>query len=329
MTGAGATTARMRVGLDIGGTKILGVAVDDDGEVLAQERAATELGPEGVARSAAAVVEALRARTGRPIAGPVGVGIPGLVDTERGAVAHAVNLGLADWYPLADLLGEALAESLAESLSDSPADRPVVVENDLNVATLGASWLAGVDDLVYLGLGTGLASGVVLDGRLRRGLHGAAGEVGHIPVGGFGTEDTVCQCGQRGCLELVASGTALERAWPVAEGHAAAAVFEAAAAGDPAAVRVRDRFAAGVAAGVRLLALAVDPAVVVLGGGVAQIGEPLRDAVAAALRAQAVGSPFLASLDLAGRLRVVPADRPVAALGAAMIGTMLREPPWK
>ncbi len=69
-----------------------------------------------------------------------------------------------------------------------------------------------------------------------------------------------------------------------------------------------------------MLALAVDPRTVVLGGGVAQLGEPLRAVVASALRAQAVTSPFLASLDLAGRLRVVPSDYPVAAVGAAMLG---------
>jgi len=86
------------------------------------------------------------------------------------------------------------------------------------------------------------------------------------------------------------------------------------------AVEVRDRFAAGVADAVRALCLSVDPATIVLGGGVAQLGAPLVDAVATALRAQAASSPFLASLDLAGRIRLVPADQPVAAIGAAMLG---------
>ena len=82
----------------------------------------------------------------------------------------------------------------------------------------------------------------------------------------------------------------------------------------------RDRFAAGVAGAIRVLCLAVDPRTVVLGGGVAQLGEQLRVAVAAALDDQAATSPFLASLDLAGRLRVVPSDYPVAAVGAALLG---------
>jgi hypothetical protein len=83
---------------------------------------------------------------------------------------------------------------------------------------------------------------------------------------------------------------------------------------------VRDRFAAGVASAIRLIGLTVDVRTVVLGGGVAQLGEPLRDAVAAALRAQGSASPFLASLGLADRLRVVPADHPVSAVGAALLG---------
>ena len=98
------------------------------------------------------------------------------------------------------------------------------------------------------------------------------------------------------------------------------AVFEAAAAGDQRAIVVRDGFAAAVAAGVRLLCLSVDVEVVVIGGGVAQVGEPLRSAVADALRGQADRSGFLASLELAERLTLVPADYPVAAIGAALLG---------
>ncbi|HEY0950757.1 ROK family protein, partial [Nocardioides sp.] len=109
-------------------------------------------------------------------------------------------------------------------------------------------------------------------------------------------------------------------AWPSPDVPAGEALFAAAAAGDPEAIAARDRFAAGVASAIRVLALSVDPRSVVIGGGVAQLGEPLRLAVADALRAQAGSSPFLASLDLAGRLRLVPASYPVAAVGAALLG---------
>ena len=308
--------ARSAIGLDIGATKTLGVLLDEDDRVVAQVREATEPGPEGVVRTAELVVARLGAATDGTPAGSVGIGIPGLVDVERGAVKHAVNLGLdGDWVMLRDELERRLRV-------------PVAVENDVNVATLGAVALSGIRDLVYLSIGTGLAAGLVLDGTLRRGATGAAGEIGHVPIDPSGAW---CQCGQRGCLEMVASGRALAEAWPPAGSDAptgrenggappAQALFAAAAAGDARAVAVKDRFAAGVADAVRTLCLSVDPATIVLGGGVAQLGAPLVEAVADALRAQAATSPFLASLDLAARIRVVPADQPVAAIGAALLG---------
>jgi predicted NBD/HSP70 family sugar kinase len=294
------------VGLDIGATKTLGLVIDDAGEILAEVREATEQGSDGVVRTAARVVEALRAATGEPLAGTVGIGMPGLVDTEKGTVKHAVNLGVdGDWLPLGDLVSDRLGV-------------PVVVENDVNAATLGAVAMSGEDDLVYVSIGTGLAAGLVLEGRLRRGEHGAAGEIGHVPVDPHGI---LCTCGQRGCLETLASGSAVAAAWPGAgDVPPAQALFAAAQAGDPDAVAARDRFSAGVAAAIRMLSLAVDPRAIVLGGGVAQLGEQLRVAVAGALLDQAASSPFLASLDLAGRLRVVPSTYPVAAVGAALLG---------
>ena len=99
----------------------------------------------------------------------------------------------------------------------------------------------------------------------------------------------------------------------------AAAVFAAASAGDPRAVAVRDHFAARVADAIRMLGLSVDPAAIVLGGGVTDLGEPLLAVVTAALRAQAVTSPFLAAINLAARVRLLPAGVPAAAIGAAMI----------
>ena len=297
------------IGLDIGGTKTLGVALDETDRIVAEVRRPTEPGPDGVVRTAVAVVAELRAITGGHVSVPVGVGIPGLVDAEHGIVRHAVNLGVTgDSLPLRDLLAAALGTSVA-------------VENDANAATLGAVAQTGHDDLVFLSIGTGLAAGVAVEGRLRRGVHGAAGEVGHIPVDPQGAS---CGCGQVGCIETIASGSALAAAWPInptaAEPHSAQALFAAAAAGEEKAIAVRDRFAAGVAAAVRVLCLTVDPGAVVLGGGVAQLGDPLRVAVAAALLDQAVRSPFLAALDLAGRLRILGPDVPVAAVGAALIG---------
>jgi glucokinase len=312
MSGLHHPAPRLCAGLDIGGSKVSAVAVDGTGRVHAQARVATTRGAVGVLDSAAAAVAELRRQL--PLASvtlaAVGVGVPGLVDPSRGLVTHAVNLGLgADGLALADLLRDRLGV-------------PVTVENDVNVAALGAAALgAGVDaaDLAYLSVGTGIAAGLVLDGRLRRGSRGAAGEIGHIPLDPAGP---VCRCGQRGCAETLASGAAIAASWPHGDGgSAAASLFAAAAGGDPVAVRVRDTVAGHLASLVRLLVLTVDVDVVVLGGGVGEVGEPLRAAVAAALQRQAGTSALLRDLDLADRLAMVPTGEPVAAVGAALLCT--------
>jgi glucokinase len=298
------TRPPIRVGLDIGGTKVLAVAVDGAGGVLAGVRLASESGPDRVVRVATTAVTELALRLGveRSALGGVGVGVPGLVDAANGMLSHAVNLGVGSD-------GLALAERLQASTG-----LPVSVENDVNAAAFGAYRGMALDgrDIAYLSIGTGLAAGLVLDGRLRRGARGTAGEIGHVSIE---PEGPLCGCGQRGCLEALVSGSAIARAWP----GTAAALFRAASAGDVTAARVRRQVARHLAVAVRLLVLTVDVDVVVLGGGVAELGQPLREAVSGALRRQAEGSAFLASLDLSARVDVVPAGRPVAAIGAALL----------
>ncbi|MFD7021896.1 ROK family protein [Promicromonospora sukumoe] len=316
------------VGLDIGGTKILGALLDPAGEVVATVRRSTVHGADGLVDGAAQAVRDVVESGGVELAAVVGVGlgIPGIVDHVSGTVKHAVNLGVHDdELPLAELLSAELGGVA------------VVVENDLNVAAVGAAHVlersehgagaggeAGAggpaehEDLAFLALGTGLASGLVLNGELRRGASGAAGEIGHIPVDPLGPE---CPCGQRGCLERFASGKALEAAWPSRHGKPAPVeLFEAARAGDEEAIAVKDRFAAATASAVRLLVLTADVRHVVLGGGVALLGTELLDAVQDALREQAKVSSFLGSLKLAERVRLAPTHVPVAAVGAAVLG---------
>ena len=295
-----------RVGLDIGGTKVLGAVVSADGTVITQFRAPTVPGPEGVLATATTVLERLAAALDGALPSHVGIGFPGMVDHGRGAVRHAVNVGIGgDWFPLAGRLADRTGAVVA-------------VENDVRAATWGAHVLSGADDLGYLSIGTGLAAGFVLGGKLRRGAHGASGEIGHVPVDPGGQR---CSCGQRGCLELSAAASALTAAWPAdGETSPARAVFTAAAAGDPAAVAVRDQYAARVADAVRMVGLSVDPAAIIIGGGITDVGRPLLAAVAAALREQAATSPFLAALDLAGRVSLLPGQLPVGAIGAALIG---------
>lgn len=307
---AGARTPEWSVGLDVGGTKVLGVLVGPDGSAGPSLRLATRRGAGPVVDTAAEAVRSLVATAGLALAdlAGVGIGLPGIVDPGTGRVEHAVNLGIEGGVPLADLVSAELGGV------------PVRLENDLNVAALGAAHLLPdpAPDLAFLALGTGLAAGLVLDGRLRRGSHGVAGEIGHLVHVRGGLP---CPCGQRGCLEQYASGSALGAAWSGSgDRPAPAALFEAATAGDPAALVVRDRFADAVAAAVRVLLLTTDVAHVVIGGGVSELGDPLLDVVRAELDREARDSAFLASMHMAERVTLAPRGVPVGAVGAALVG---------
>jgi glucokinase len=194
MSTASVGTGALRVGLDIGGTKAHAVAVDENGAVVQQLRLPTGFGADAVLGTAIAAVTQLAALADRSASDflSIGVGIPGAVDSDTGRVAHAVNLGLENLE-----LGRGLNEQFGI---------PVRVENDVNAAAFGAYHLlsrqragtvqrSGADSMAYLNLGTGLAAGLVLDGRLWRGSRGTAGEIGHIPVDPNGP---LCTCGQSG-----------------------------------------------------------------------------------------------------------------------------------
>lgn len=305
----------LTAGVDVGGTKVHGVLLAGEA-VVGSVRLPSRPGPDAVVATVVEAVERLCADAGVTVHAldGVGVGVPGLVDPVTGSVAHAVNLGLHDDV----VLGPEVERRLGVAR--------VQVENDLNVAALGASRLLGLDgDLAYLALGTGVAAGLVLDGRLRRGHAGAAGEVGHLP---YVADGPVCACGQRGCLELYASGSALGAAWVPgpgaprpggrAAGSASARVFRAAQDGDEAAVRALDAFGDAVAAAVRHVVLGCDVEHVVLGGGVAEIGAPLLELVSVSLERQARPSGFLRRLRMADRLVLAPTGALVAPVGAAL-----------
>lgn len=299
----------MRVGVDIGGTKTEAVAIDDAGLVIDEVRVATGFGGDAVIASTVDAVTELADRLGTAPAefGAIGVGVPGAVDPASGRVAHAVNLGLD---------GLALGDELAARLGVR-----VRLENDVNVAALGAFHLLGHGperSMAYLNLGTGLAAGLVLGGRLWRGSRGTAGEIGHIPVDPAGE---LCSCGQRGCLELLASGSAVARQWPTEHPRPVQNLFEAAAAGDALAMDVRQRFIDNVASAVRVLVLTVDVDDVVIGGGITSLGTPLLEAIREVLAAWSAQSEFLASLALPARVGLAPAG-PVASVGAALLAQL-------
>ncbi len=286
MTEAGAAAGGApTVGVDIGGTKVLAVAVGAGGRPVAERRLPTPDRAAGVRDGVAALVEEL---TGGEV-GALGVGIPGMVDGE-GTLRSAPHLP--------GLVGAQLAADLLDAY---PAAR-VWVGNDATAAgwaehALGAA--AGADDVLTVTLGTGIGGGLVAGGRLVEGAHRFAGEIGHMVVDPHGPP---CPCGQRGCWEQMASGSGLGRMgreWAVAgraprlvalaggdpEGVRGEHVTAAARAGDPAAVELMAELGWWLALGLANLTNVLDPDVVVIGGGLVEAGDlllaPTRRAFAA------------------------------------------------
>jgi glucokinase len=297
------------IGVDIGGTKIHAAVFDRHFNVLADLRVPTGVGSaDGVSISVIDALQELYADFDGASISSIGVGIPGLVDRDAGTVRQAVNLGVGE-EPL----------NIADRLS-SEFGLPCVVDNDVNAAALGAYEVlcsgSGPSDLAYLSIGTGIAAGLILDGRLRRGRRGVTGEIGHLPVVDDGP---ICRCGLRGCLETVASGSAITGLWPtLGQASSADGLFVAAATGDERAIDVLARVADHLAKAVYLLAITFDVDLIVIGGGVAEVGAPLADAIDAGLGRLESQSGFVRSLELRGRVQLKPSG-PIGAIGAAAL----------
>ncbi|QBR94208.1 ROK family glucokinase [Nocardioides euryhalodurans] len=269
-------------GIDVGGTKIAGGVVDEDGTVL--EKLRVESPATDVDAMEDAIAGLVRELASRHDVSAVGVGAAGYVDRDRAKVLIAPNLAWRD----IDLKGE-----LEEQIH-----LPVVVENDANAAAWGEFRYgagADVDDLLLVTVGTGVGGGLVLDGQVHRGAFGVAAEIGHLRVVPDGLP---CGCGRRGCFEQYASGTALDRRAraAAASGDAAASALLERAGGDAAAIdgpmitevaRSGDPFALAqlaelgrwLGAGIASLVAVLDPAVIAVGGGVADADELLLDPV--------------------------------------------------
>ena len=312
-----------RIGLDIGGTKTAALLVDDDGRALGEVVQPTDVtAPDRLVAAVVATVDRALALAGatRLELVAAGVGVPGQVDPDTGTVRMAVNLNLREPYPLRHALQTALGV-------------PVTLENDVRTASWGAYHRANtvrpLASLAYLSIGTGIAAGLVLGGRLYRGAGGMAGEIGHIPLDPSGPR---CVCGSFGCLEAFAAGPAIaayaaERL-PAQDGAplTTGQVYARAAAGDPAAGHVIARAASYLARAVYLLVMAYDVEQVVLGGGVTRAGaafeRPLRRALAA-LRAD---SPLAAAMLPDEKIVVVPADFNAGVVGAVYLAEAERLP---
>jgi len=259
-----------RLGVDVGGTKCLAVVIDGEGTVISEQRRPTPMAPDLVLDTVAELAQAMRPWDS------AGVGMPGLV-TRNGVLRAAPNLVGIDDLKVGELLGERL-------------DCLVHVDSDATCAAV-AEWKfghgRGVDDFVMVTLGTGIGGGIVAGGALIRGANGFTGEIGHMVVDPDGPP---CPCGKRGCWERYASGSGL--AWLASRANGGSGVTRivelaggdssmvrgehlsaAAREGDAAALAVVDEYCRWVALGLVNLTNILDPALFVLGGGLADAAD--------------------------------------------------------
>lgn len=266
------------IALDVGGTGMKAALVGADRALLHEARRPTgrEHGPEAVVGAILDFAAELRAlgerRFGEPAAA-AGVGVPGVLDQERGVAVFAANLGWRD-VPLRALLSERLGGV------------PVALGHDVRTGGLAEGRLGagrGADRFLFVSVGTGIAGAIGIEGRLEPGANGSSGEVGHIVVRPGGAR---CGCGQSGCLETLASAAAVGRAWAAAGGGPGADAADCAKAvesGDPRAVAVWRETTGALADGLVTALTLLDPELLIIGGGLAEAGEtlftPLRAAV--------------------------------------------------
>lgn len=279
-------------GIDVGGTKVAGGVVDADGVILEELR--VESPAEDVEAMGEAIASLVTELASRHRIETVGVGAAGYVDRNRAMVLFAPNLAWRRFDLKADL--------------EARVDLPVVIENDANAAAWGEfRFGAGedVDDLLLVTVGTGVGGGVVLDGELHRGAFGVGAEIGHMRVVPDGI---LCGCGNHGCFEQYASGSALvrearnaagsgsprardlmERAGGDATAITGPLITEAARDGDGFALEQLAELGRWLGEGIASLTAILDPAVVVIGGGVSEAEDLLLDPIRAAFLAQLAG----------------------------------------
>jgi fructokinase len=266
----------IRVGVDLGGTKIEAIALDFSGDVLARRRVATPAHDyEEIVRAVAALVREIEVETDRR--GTVGVGAPGSISTHSGLVKGS-NTQVVNGRPLDVDLSKALG-------------RPVRVENDANCFALSeAVDGAGQGARVVFGviLGTGVGGGVVVDGRLLTGRNRIGGEWGHTPLPWMTPDEypgARCFCGHDGCIETFLSGPGLSRDYARRSGGSVdgGEIVRRAEAGERAAIDALEAYQDRLARALAMVIDIVDPDAVVLGGGVsniARIYQGLRERVA-------------------------------------------------
>ena len=280
---------RYCMGVDVGGTSVKLGLFETEGKLLDKWEIPTRKENHGeqilpdVAASILGKLEEKKIQ--REAVAGVGMGIPAPVDSE-GVVQQTANVG---WG----------YKEVTRELSELLDGMRVEAGNDANVAAMGEMWLGagrGEKNLVMVTLGTGVGGGAIVDGHMIVGQHGAGGEIGHICVNR--EEEDACGCGLHGCLEQYASATGIaklarkalsgEHEETVLHGEPSAKdVFDAVKAGDALATRIADEFGRYLGAALASLAVVVDPAVFVIGGGVSKAGPVLIPFVEKAFREKA------------------------------------------
>ena len=310
------------VGVDVGGTKVAVLVVDPENRVLSHTTRSTILdSPQATLSGIEGAVRDGVAQAGGRMSdvGAVGIGVPGRVDPATGVVRRAVNLR---WHEVQ--VGSALSDGLGV---------PCLLENDVRLAALGVQRLLGnasIRNLVYVSIGTGIAAGLILDGRVYRGAHGLAGEIGHMIVDPDGPP---CLCGARGCLEALAAGPAIARLGE--EGArstpdtllddksslTAQAVYAAAEAGDRAALAVVKQASRYLAVALQQLLVTYDVECLVLGGGVARAGQTFLRPIVSELARLWQRSTLASETLQPGDIRLLPLDYDAGAWGAVALAS--------
>lgn len=298
---------QVSVGVDIGGTTTEAAVVGVDRRVLGVATVPTSRGPEGVLDSVTRATGAALQSAGRcwADAASCGVGVPGLVNPERGLVEMSVNLDLEQVHLV--------------RLLEAAVPVPVLLDNDVNMAAIGASLVLDLPStsLTFLNVGTGIRAAHVIDGVVLRGATNRAGELGHV---GHPSGTHRCPCGQFDCPEVLHGGGAVRPYLTDASGTESTLAPSLVA-------QKRAELVDGLADVISLVAIAYDPQWIVAGGGVVTHASWLVPAVRARLTDRASHSPFLEAMSIHSRLVPLPAGSHAATLGAAFAGQAAKSAP--
>ncbi len=297
--------------VDLGGTNIRVAAINEEGIIERRVKRLTPVqeGCETVFRHLLSSLNEVSSSFDKKQICGVGMGIAGVIDIEKGIVTQSPNLLGFDGYPIKAKLIASFSPSL-----------PTVIDNDANMAAMGEKWKGagiGVNNLLCLTLGTGIGGGIIIQGKILHGADGMAGELGHIIVDPQGAK---CGCGNNGCLEALATGSAIKREAIKAlprhpeseiykrcegkiENVTPEIVYQSAQASDPLAQKIYQEMGRYLGIGIASLINIFNPEMVIIGGGVSKAWEVFSPATRKEVQMRALRIPAL-------RARLVPANCP-------------------